>query len=319
MFDIVKEDLAALETAMFSAVACETGVVTEIGAHLIAAGGKRLRPALYFLAVRCGKARSESGILPLALALEMVHMATLMHDDVIDRADLRRGIPTANAKWGNQIAVLSGDYFFAKAFSLVARNYNDPQVIAILSDVICDLSEGELAQNQSAFAMPEGEADYYGRIAKKTANFIAASCQLGAIVAGLGERSVQALRRYGYAIGMAFQITDDILDIVATEKQIGKPVGNDMLEGIVTLPVIRALAVSDHAAELRELIAGRSLDRKALARALHLVHATDAVEYSYHKVGCYLQEAKNALPPALPADVRAAFEAVAGFVAARSA
>lgn len=318
MFGIVQEDLAALEAAMLSAVACETGVVTQIGAHLIAAGGKRLRPALYFLAVRCGKARSAA-VLPLAVALEMVHMATLVHDDVIDRADLRRGIPTANAKWGNQIAVLSGDYFFAKAFSLVARNYNDPAVIAILSEVICDLSEGELAQNQSVFAIPEGEADYYDRIAKKTANFIAASCQLGAMVGGLSEAEAAALRCYGHAIGMAFQITDDILDIVATEKQIGKPVGNDLLEGIVTLPAIRALAVSKDAAELRTLLAARSLDRRGLARALHLVHATDAVEYSYRKVNRYLQEAKEALPPGLPADVRAAFEAVAGFVAARSA
>lgn len=318
MFDIVRDDLAALEEAMLSAVECETGVVTEIGAHLVAAGGKRLRPALYFLAVRCGRAR-PAGVLPLAVALEMVHMATLVHDDVIDRADLRRGIPTANAKWGNQIAVLSGDYFFAKAFSLVARNYNDPAIIAILSEVICDLSEGELAQNQSAFSMPEGETDYYGRIAKKTANFIAASCQLGAIVGGLDEAAALALWRYGHAIGMAFQITDDILDIVATEKQIGKPVGNDLLEGIVTLPVIRALAVSKDAAELRALLKTRALDRKALARALYLVHATDAVAYSYRKVDGYLQAAKEALPAGLPADVRTAFEAVAGFVAARSA
>lgn len=316
MFDIVKEDLAKLESEMLSVMESPVDLITDIGTHLIEAGGKRLRPALYFLAVRCAK-KKETNAMALAVALEMIHMATLVHDDVIDSADMRRGVMTANAKWGNQLSVLSGDYLFAKAFSLVAKGHYDPCVVEILSEIICDLSEGEIVQNRETFQAVREEDAYYRRIAKKTANFIAASCRLGAIVAGLKEAEADALRAYGYAIGMAFQITDDILDVTASSETIGKPAGNDMLEGIVTLPVIRALGVSPRAEELERIVTTRCMDQDTLTRGLELVRQTDAVEYAYRKVDAYLGQALDALPKSIPANVRENYAAVAEFVAMR--
>lgn len=317
MFDIVEKDLTALEAGMIAVIESPVGLITDIGTHLVEAGGKRLRPALYFLAVRCGAAE-EASRMPLAIALELIHMATLVHDDVIDSADTRRGIATANARWGNQLSILSGDYLFAKAFSLVAKNGYAPRVVEILSEIICDLSEGEIIQNQETFKAVQDEAGYYARIAKKTANFIAASCQLGAIVAGMKEEDVVALRAYGYAIGMAFQITDDILDITATTQQIGKPAGNDIQQGIVTLPVIRALGVSPDAEELRRIVMTRDMDAAMLARGLAIVHQTDATDYAYAKADAYLKQAMAALPEHMPPAIRETYEMVADFIAMRN-
>ncbi|WP_110953393.1 polyprenyl synthetase family protein [Massilibacillus massiliensis] len=316
MFDIVKKDLETLEEEMLSVIYSPVEIITEIGTHLVEAGGKRLRPALYFLAVRCEEI-NEKNAMPLAVAIEMIHMATLVHDDVIDSAATRRGISTANAKWGNQLSILSGDYLFAKAFSLVAKNDYDDRVMVILSDIICDLSEGEIIQNKEIYKASEDKDEYYDRIAKKTANFIAASCQLGGIVAGMCEDEIESLRKYGYAIGMAFQITDDILDLTATSEQIGKPAGNDIMQGIVTLPVIHALNVSSDAEELKRIVTTRTIDQQMLKRGLEIVHATDAIEYSYEKVNEYLDYARSVLPDSIPAEIRETYETVADFIAMR--
>ena len=205
MFDIVKNDLEKLEEILLEVVSSPVPLITEIGTHLVKAGGKRLRPALYFLA-NCKVARTKN-IMDLAVALELIHMATLVHDDVVDKAATRRGIFTANAKWGNQISVLTGDYLFSKAFSLVAQNPNS-RIMSVLTDLICAMSEGEIIQNQEIFVPEMEESVYFTKIAKKTADFIAASCELGAIMAELSTDEVEALRQYGYCIGMAFQITD---------------------------------------------------------------------------------------------------------------
>ena len=316
MFNIVKKDLEVLEEEMLSVIYSPIELITNIGTHLVEAGGKRLRPALYFLATRCKKIEGKN-VMPLAVAIEMIHMATLVHDDVIDSAATRRGIATANAKWGNQLSILSGDYLFAKAFSLVAKNGYSSQVMVILSDIICDLSEGEIIQNKETFKASEDKAEYYDRIAKKTANFIAASCQLGGLVTGLNEEEVEALREYGYAIGMAFQITDDILDLTATSAQIGKPAGNDILQGIVTLPVIHALSVSADAEELRTIVTTRDMDEAMLKRGLEIVHATDAIEYSYAKVKEYLDKARSILPNSISEEIRETYVTVADFIAMR--
>ncbi len=316
MFNIVKKDLEVLEEEMLSVIYSPIELITNIGTHLIEAGGKRLRPALYFLATRCKEIEGKN-LMPLAVAIEMIHMATLVHDDVIDSAATRRGNATANAKWGNQLSILSGDYLFAKAFSLVAKNGYSSQVMVILSDIICDLSEGEIIQNKETFKASEDKVEYYDRIAKKTANFIAASCQLGGIVTGLNEEEVEALREYGYAIGMAFQITDDILDLTATSAQIGKPAGNDILQGIVTLPVIHALSVSPDAEELRMIVTTRDMDEQLLKRGLEIVHATDAIEYSYAKVKEYLDKARSVLPNSISEEIRETYVTVADFIAMR--
>ena len=317
MFDVIKDDLAQLEEELLAISQTPTMLITQIGTHLVKAGGKRLRPALYFLAAHSRGEKVEN-LQSLAIALELIHMATLVHDDVIDEASTRRGIPTANVKWGNQMSVLTGDYMFAKAFALVAEHRCQKEVLRSLSDVICSLSEGEIIQNSEAFDPKQTEEEYAERIAKKTAYFIAASCELGAIVAKHSAAEIEALKEYGYCLGMAFQVTDDILDITASSEQLGKPAGNDIVQGMVTLPVIRALAVSEHKEELAEIVATRGMSADMVKRGLELIKATDAIEYSYNRVDEYLNRAKEVLPTNLPADIRKTFEEVVDFVGKRN-
>lgn len=179
----------------------------------------------------------------LAMALEMIHTASLVHDDVLDNAATRRGSATANAKWGNNIAVLTGDYLFAKAFAAIAKNDYGTRISERLATIVCDLSEGETLQTILVIQF-QTLLIFIMNIAKKTANFIATSCEIGAIVGKLSAKEIDALREYGYCIGMAFQIVDDILDLTSDSKKIGKPVGNDILQGVITLPVIHAYAMA---------------------------------------------------------------------------
>ena len=316
IFGIVQEDLMAVEKELYSIIKSPVDLVNDISVHLVQAGGKRLRPALYLLCARGGNPPALPQLLPMAVAIELIHMATLVHDDVIDNAATRRGLPTANARWGNHSSVLTGDYLFAKAFSTIALDAKQ-NMLKILTDVISSMCEGEIVQLQEAFNAEQDEADYRLRVAQKTANFIAASCELGALSGGLDEREVVQVREYGYAIGMAFQITDDILDITASAEQLGKPVGNDLRQGIVTLPAIYALKTSAYREELRQIIVNQHMTDDDVKRGLEILHATDAVEYSYTQVAHYLQHARNSLPAALNAPVREALLTVADFVGLR--
>lgn len=315
MFEIIQNDLTVLETELISVIHSQEDLITDIGGHLVKAGGKRLRPALYLVCAR-SKAAELKDILPMALAIEMIHMATLVHDDVIDDASTRRGRPTANACWGNYQSVLTGDYLFAKAFSVVALN-TDKAMLKVLTDVMCSMCEGEIIQDKDTFNPDQSEDQYLTRIAKKTADFLAASCELGGMAAGLPAEDVEALRKYGYSIGMAFQITDDILDITASSEQIGKPAGNDLRQGIVTLPVIYALDNSEQCNELREIIANRSLTEEEIKKGLKIIHETAAVEYSYRRVAEYLNEARSVLPPSIPVELKECLLEVANFVGLR--
>lgn len=317
MFDVIKQDLEALEGAMIASVESSVDLITKMGTHLVESGGKRLRPALYFLALHSGKKADVGQAMPLAVALEMIHMASLVHDDVIDSAGVRRGAPTANARWGNQAAILGGDYLFARAFSLVAENDYDKRVTRRLATLICDLSAGEIIQNKEIYKASRDEAEYYERIAKKTANFLAVCCELGGIVAGLPEDEVTALYQYGKSLGMAFQITDDLLDLTAESDVIGKPAGNDILQGIVTLPVIRALEVSPKAATLEEIVTCPSMSAEMLAEALEIVKDTDGLAYAQTKVDEYLNHACNILPENMPEEIRDAYLLATDYVRSR--
>ena len=247
MFDVIKGDLEQLEEHLLQDVASPEADITEIGSHLITSGGKRIRPALCLLAAHGGPAFDLARVLPLAAALELIHTASLVHDDVIDAADTRRGAATVNAKWGNQIAILSGDFVFARAFALVAEQNYGGFVLKALADLVGNLSVGEIIQDRNVYQASRDVADYYARIQKKTADFLETCCALGGEVSGMTRADVEQLAAYGHAIGMAFQITDDLLDILETEAQTGKPAGNDIRQGILTLPVIRAMEVSPDA------------------------------------------------------------------------
>ena len=317
MFDIIKADLADLELALQAAVKSPVDTITEIGNHLIKSGGKRLRPALYFLAAHCGQNYHRDRVMPLAVALELIHMASLVHDDVLDSATTRRGSETANAKWGNQLAILAGDYLFAKAFALVAEHNYGSRVELQLSRLLTDLSAGELIQNKEIYKASCDTEEYFERIAMKTANFLAISCQLGGDVAGLSEPEIQALYDYGYSVGMAFQLTDDLLDLTGDTKTIGKPAGNDILQGIITLPAIRALEVSPDKDELMSIVTDPDMTNAMLDRALELVRATDGVDFTKAKVDDYLSRAKANLPDSIPQEIRETYYMAADFISGR--
>lgn len=315
MFGMIQSDLHQLEADLLSLIQSPVGTVNQIYTHLLQAGGKRLRPALYLLCSRSGRQEAVPS-LGLAVAIELIHMATLVHDDVIDNAETRRSLPTANTIWGNHVTVLAGDYLFAKAFSIIAAN-GDNECLRKLTDIVCRICEGEIVQSKSAFDAEQTEEEYLERLAQKTADFIAVSCELGAMAAGHLPADIAALKLYGYSVGMAFQLTDDLLDVTASSQQIGKPVGNDLRQGILTLPVLYALQNSIHRDELREMILSRDMSEANVNRGLAIVHETDAVTYSYQRVREYLQQARSVLPDTLDAGARSTLMAVADFVGLR--
>ena len=317
MFDVIQSDLEVLNEGLIGAVSSSVELVNEVGTHLVTAGGKRIRPALCLLSARGGENFSLERVLPLAEALELIHTASLVHDDVIDDADTRRGEPTANAKWDNQIAILGGDYIFARAFSLIAEGGYGDYVSKRLAELVCNLSVGEIIQDHTVYQAVMDLDNYYNRIQKKTADFLEICCELGGLVGGLSEEDTKKLAEYGHCIGMAFQITDDVLDIMQTSEQIGKPAGNDIRQGIVTLPVIHALHTSPDAEELADIVTNPEMTGQMVERALTIIRATDGVEVAKDKADEYLERARQAIPAALPAEIREAFVQVADFIGDR--
>lgn len=317
MFDVIKSDLEVLEEGLLEAVSSENDLVTEVGTHLVTSGGKRIRPALCLLSAHGGPSFELAHVLPLAEALELIHTASLVHDDVIDEADTRRGSETANARWGNQVAILSGDYIFARAFHLIANQGYGERVSMRLAELVCNLSVGEIIQDHAVYQASRGMDDYYERIQKKTADFLEICCELGALVGGASVEAAAKLAEYGHSIGMAFQITDDLLDIEQTSEKIGKPAGNDIRQGIVTLPVIRALETSPDAEELRAIVTDMDMTDEMVECALAIVKATDAVDFAKDKADEYLAHAKEVLPEELPEEIREAYVMVADFIGDR--
>ncbi len=317
MFEVIKSDLDTLEDNLVHDVASSVNLITEVGTHLVRAGGKRIRPALCLLTAHGGPDFSLEYALPLAEALELIHTASLVHDDVIDNADTRRGTATANAKWGNQVAILSGDYIFARAFALVSEKDYDAEIYHAMANLVANLSTGEILQDYNVYKAIRDEQDYYDRIQKKTADFLETCCLIGADAGGMEQDEIDQLAVYGHDIGMAFQITDDLLDILETSEQIGKPVGNDIRQGIVTLPAIRALQVSPDADELEHIVTDPEMTDDMVVRALDIIRATDGADYAKQKADAFLFDAKRHLPARLPEDIRDAFIQLADFIGNR--
>ena len=236
----VAEDLDVVEDTLQLVAQSDFAPLEAMLTQVLSRGGKRLRPAVALLAGRFGEYEADLQI-PLAASIELLHTATLVHDDVIDAAELRRGDATANATFGNAASVMLGDYMFAHAAALVART-GHIGVIRLFADTLMVMAKGELAQDVAAYDAASGNVrDYYRRIHGKTASLFATAGAGGAMMAGCGQGEVEALREYGRCLGMAFQIVDDILDFTGSEEQLGKPVGGDLRAGTLTLPAIYVL------------------------------------------------------------------------------
>jgi octaprenyl-diphosphate synthase len=254
MYDPVREDLDAVGRVLHDELSADDPFIGQLVAHVLQTRGKLLRPALVCLsALACGG--GSGARLEVAGAVELIHVASLIHDDVIDAADLRRGQASVNAIWGNQVAVLLGDYLFSKAFHILAR-LRSADLAAAVAGATVKMSQAEIKQIKYGNTPHTDEAIYFDIIEGKTAHLFSAACRCGALTAGAHDAEAAALSEFGLEWGMAFQITDDALDLTATEKQIGKPIGSDIQTGKITLPIIYALtrASDSDRRRLRELI-----------------------------------------------------------------
>ncbi len=271
-------DLGRVERALRDAVATDDAFLTEVASHLIVAGGKRLRPALAIAvaAATSLEARAASDDVVMgATSVELVHLGSLYHDDVIDEALTRRTVESVNARWGNLKAILAGDFLLAKASEIAASL--GTEVAGLLAATIGRLCEGEIRELQSAFDVERTEDDYYASLEGKTSALFATAARIGALVAGHDRTLVDAATSFGLRLGTAFQIVDDILDLTASEAELGKPTGHDLYEGVYTLPVLLTLS-HDRAAsgELRDLL-GRPVEGIELEKALGIVRSNGGV------------------------------------------
>lgn len=243
-------------------------------------------------------------------------MATLVHDDIVDGSHMRRGMPTVNAKWGDDVSVLLGDYLFARAFSVLADT-GDNRVVRIMADVVFRMSAGEIEQLMESFNLSRDEDAYLDQINKKTAYFIGECCRLGAMLGNAPEHEVNSLRQYGFAIGMGFQIVDDILDFTGTTEELGKPRGNDLHSGVLTLPVLYALENAGTADELTNLIRYRRFGDSDLSRIRQIVVESGGLDYAYAVAGRFIEEAKKAASMLPAGSVRDTLLEIADFIAHR--
>jgi octaprenyl-diphosphate synthase len=314
---LVGADLDAVEKEIRRELDSPVGLIQEMGEYIAGAGGKRLRPILLLLAARLAGARGERPV-RLACVVELLHTATLIHDDVVDRAPLRRGRPSANARWGDDASVLVGDHLYSKSFDLLVRD-NDRAIMETLARSTVSMTEAEVFQLERKRSGGTSEADYVRIITHKTASFISACCRIGGLLGGVPARQLDALTRYGLDIGVAFQISDDSLDFVADQDRLGKAIGADLREGKRTLPLIAMLerAKPAQAERVRSMLHEPTLNPAEIEEIRRLVLEYDGVDYARNRAHAYARAAKDDLEAFPPSEERDVLSLVADFVVDR--
>jgi heptaprenyl diphosphate synthase len=287
MYSFLNTDLNIVEKELEAAIQSNYPLLSEASLHLLQAGGKRIRPVFVLLSGKFGNYDIER-IKHVAVALELIHMASLVHDDVIDDAELRRGKETIKAKWSNRFAMYAGDYIFARSLELMTQ-LDNPTAHRILAHTIVEVCRGEIEQISDKYRFDQNLRCYLRRIKRKTALLIAASCQLGAIAADAPKEIHERLYLFGYYVGMSFQITDDILDFIGTEEQLGKPAGGDLLQGNITLPVFFAMEDEKVKAKITRITPETTPEE--MKEIISFIKQTRAIERSYAVSDCYLQKA----------------------------
>lgn len=290
---LVSADMEAVNRLIRERLASDVVLINQISEHIIAAGGKRLRPMLVLLAARALGYRGVDH-LQMAAIIEFIHTSTLLHDDVVDESDLRRGRKTANALWGNAASVLVGDFLYSRSFQLMVELDRMP-VMRILANTTNAIAEGEVLQLLHVHNPDTDEAAYLRVIERKTAVLFAAATRLGALLAGATEAQQAAMERFGLALGYAFQIADDVLDYTADASTLGKNLGDDLAEGKATLPLIHALTRVDAATRARMAAAIEQGDTGALPEIVDAIRASGSLEYSQRIARRYADEAIAAL------------------------
>lgn len=276
-----------------AAITSNNSITSEIGSHLALSGGKRLRPLLTILSGNCFNP-DKNKLIATATAIELIHLASLVHDDIIDKSSLRRGRASVNAKWGEKTAVLMGDFLFAKAFGILAEE-KLTHILQLVVYCIQQMCDGEIEQEKFKFHWQQTYGDYYRRIYQKTALLIATCCEAGAIIGQAEQREIDLLRQYGLHLGYAFQITDDLLDFKGKDTTLGKPTGNDLAQGNLTLPVIMLLKNPQWSNWLAANLENKSLGEQELLKIQQLIHETGALKASFAKAFLHLKKANEKL------------------------
>lgn len=283
-----KADIDIIEKEIIQALNSSSHMLNEASVHLVQAGGKRIRPVFVLLCAKFGQYDIHR-LKHVAVPLELVHMASLVHDDVIDDSDMRRGQHTVKAQWNNRVAMYTGDFIFARALQSLS-NIENPLAHQVLAHTMVELCNGEVIQIEDKFQLNQNLKTYFRRIKRKTALLIESSCYMGAIAAGVPDKDAIHLKRYGYFVGMSFQIIDDILDFTATDKELGKPAGSDLLNGNITLPVI--LMQQDPRIKMYiDKIQADTLTEQERQDMLKLVRTSDAIKQATAISELYLQKA----------------------------
>jgi heptaprenyl diphosphate synthase len=306
---LVGEDMRRFEPLLRESIVIGDPFLDQVTTHLLGAGGKRLRPLLAIASATGGLREATEDDLLGGVALELMHLASLYHDDVMDEAAIRRSTESVNARYGNLVAIVAGDFLMARSAAIAADL--GTEVASLLARTLALLTRGQVSEVRTSFSVDRSLEDYYEAISGKTAALMASACRVGGLTAQVGDAQLDALTRYGEALGMVFQIRDDILDVVAVDGQLGKPAGQDLAEGIYTLPVIVALSEAGSGEALRSILGG-PLDDDARERARQIVASSNGVDAAYAAADRYIGEAKSAASELSSDALAEGFSALAG-------
>jgi len=292
---LIETELRAVERQFRKDLESDVHLIRKVGEYVLSSGGKRIRPALLLLSAKlCGYEGHRH--IAIASVIEFIHTATLLHDDVVDNASLRRGLVSANRRWGNEASVLVGDYLFSKSFSIMVED-GDLDILRIISGATTRIAEGEVVQLASMSDLDLTEERYLEVVKSKTAVLLATACQAGAILGKAPRDRERALHDFGMDLGIAFQLVDDTLDYVSSEEQFGKTIGHDLREGKITLPLIHALRRCTPAEkrELSEIIRSETLEERDFLKVVSLVKAYDGIEFTMETARGYVGRGKSRL------------------------
>lgn len=315
---LISDDLVRVEAELKKNLNCSVALISKVGEYVLMSGGKRLRPILLLLSSRLCSYEGKSQI-PLASIFEFIHTATLLHDDVVDNAEIRRGNSSANSLWGNEASVLIGDYMYAKSFSVMVEHGN-MKLLDLLSAATTKMAEGEVLQLIKTGDLEATEEDYINIIIMKTAVLLSAACQAGAILGKASREEEEALASYGMNLGIAFQLIDDSLDYTSQNEGFGKAIGTDLHEGKMTLPLIHLLRNADQSerSEITRLIEEEEVVKEAdLKRVLELINKYRGIEYTLNKAEGYIDAAKKNIERFKDSESRQALLSIADFVLKR--
>lgn len=294
-YGYLKRDLDEIELQLNRVINAKHPTLQAASKQLLKAGGKRIRPVFVLLSSQLGDVASRTDVINTAVCIELIHMATLVHDDVIDHASLRRGKPTVREQYDNRVAMYAGDYLLACALESITKIENKA-LHQLLAKTIVEVCIGEIEQIKEKFDFEQTVRHYLRRIKRKTAILIASCCKLGAILGGLNEQDSLRLYKYGYYVGMSYQVIDDILDFTSTEKQLGKPVGYDLLQGNLTYPVLVAMRNEEFNQYIQNLFVNpEDVSKKDLDQIIEKMTSLDAFKRSYKISESYLDKALFAI------------------------